>query len=283
MNFVSCHDVDGMSYVTGDLSSQRIVSTISGAGIILFCESEYACFRLFRRRTTLFFFITQLAIWASALTTALSTSIYFLPYLRVLPMLVLISIARFVENMSYPIMMLLRLRFVQNFPIYIMYIPVILATIFTALRYYWIRSVLAGGRYCFNIYHIIQPIVIIILTVEYIVINIFFIVIAIKHFQNIVHVRSAVIINLIVIVLECAVVVIAFVVTEQCFMPNIILCVITIVDQIKVRLEIEILSYIVQSVREPERRTRQSVTERNKFFHPLDFFLSRTGAAGLTN
>jgi hypothetical protein len=273
-----------MSYATGDLSSQRIVSTISGAGIILFCESEYACFRLFRRRTTLFFFIAQLAIWSSALTTALSTSIYFLPYLRVLPMLVLISIVRFVQNLNYPIMMLLRLRFVQKFPIYIMCIPVILATIFTALRYYWIRSILAGGRYCFHIYHIIQPIVIIILTVEYIVINIFFIVIAIKHFQNIVHVRSAVIINLIVIALECAVVVIAFVVTEQCFMPNIILCVTAIVDQIKVRLEIEILSYIAQSVRERERCTRhETVTERNKFYHPLDFFLSRTGAAGLTD
>jgi hypothetical protein len=279
MNFVSCHNVDGMSYATGDLSSQRIVSIISGAGIILFCESEYACFRLFGRRTTLFFFIAQLAIWASASETALSTSIYFLPYLRVLPMLVLISIVRFVQNVSYPIMMLLRLRFVQNFPIYIMYIPVILATIFTALRYYWILSVLTGGRDCFHIYYIIQPITTIILDTQYIAINVFFVVVAIKYFQDIVHIRSAVIINLIVIAIECTVVVIAFVVTEQCFMPNIILCVISIADQIKVRLEIEILSYIVQLARERERHTRHvTVTERNI----LNIFSSRTGAAGLT-
>lgn len=235
---------------TGDLSSQRIVSGICGAGIVLFCESQYSCLRLFRRKTTFFFFMTQLAILASALETALSASIYFLSNLRTLPMLIIISIVRFVQNISYPTMILLRLKLVQNFSIYIMGIPVILSTILTALRYFWIRSVLLGAEYCFHIFYIIQPVTTAILVVEYISINIFFIMMAIKHFENIVHIRCAVIVNIIVIIIECVVVIAEFAIKEHCFMPNIILCIITISDQIKVRFEIEILSYIVQSVRQ---------------------------------
>jgi hypothetical protein len=234
--------------MSGDLSSQRIISAICGVGIELFCESQYSCLRLFRRKTTLFFFVAQLAICTSTLMTALSASIYFLPDLRVLPMLILISILKFAQNVSYPLMILIRLRWVRNFSIYIMTIPVISATVFTALRYFWIRSVLAGEKYCFHIFNIIQSITSIILSVQYVVINLFFIVIAIKHFENIVHIRWVVIVNIIVIALQCVVVVIEFVVIEECFMPNIILCVISIADQIKVRLEIEILSYIAQSV-----------------------------------
>jgi hypothetical protein len=269
-----------MSSATDDLSSQRLISGICSAGIVVFCESQLSCQKLFKRRTTLFFFMAQLAICSSAVMTALSTSTYFSHNLRVLPMLVLISIVSFVQNVSYPIMILLRLRLVRNFPIYIMYIPVILGIVLTSLRYFWIRSIITGGRYCYNVYHIIQPITTIIFDTQYIIINIFFIVIAIKQFRNIVHIRSAVIVNIIVIILECVMVVVEFVVAELC----IILCIISIAYQIKVRLEIEILSYIVQSARERERRTGdedQSVTEGNKFCNPFYLFLSRSRTAGL--
>lgn len=234
------------NFVSHDLSSERIISATCSAGVIIFCESQLSCFKLFKQRTTLFFFMAQLAICSSALETALSASAYFSDNVRVLPMLVIISITIFVYNVSYPIMVFLRLRLVQKFSKYIMYIPVALAVVMTALRYYWIRTIVTGGRYCYNMYHIIQPITTIILNTQYIVINIFFIVIAIKHFENIVHTRCAIIVNVIVIALECVMVAIEFIVPELC----IILCVISIVDQIKVRLEIEILSYIVKSILE---------------------------------
>lgn len=232
------------NFSSHDVSSQRIVSAICSAGIILFCESQLTCFKVFKRRTTLFFFMAQFAICTSALETALSTLAYFSENVRILPMLVIISITIFVQNVSYPIMVLLRLSIVQKFPKYIIYIPLILAIILTSLRYFWIHTIVTGGRYCYNVYHIIQPITTIILNTQYIIINLFFIAIAIKHFQNIVHTRSTVIVNIVVILIECVIVAIEFIVPELC----IILCIISITDQIKVRLEIEILSFIVQSV-----------------------------------
>ena len=49
-----------------------------------------------------------------------------------------------------------------------------------------------------------------------------------------------------------------------------------IVSQTKVRLEIEILSYIVQSARE---RHTSSEGERNKYCRAFDFFLRRSRTA----
>ena len=103
-----------------------------------------------------------------------------------------------------------------------MYIPIILAIILNLLRYFWIHTIVTGGSYCYNVYHIIQPITTIILNTQYILINLFFIVIAINHFQNIVHTRCAVIVNIIVIMIECVILAIEFFVPELC----VILCVI---------------------------------------------------------
>lgn len=263
-----------------DLSSQRLISGISGGGIVLLCESEYSALKLFKRRTTIFFFVCQLSIWSSALQTALSVSIYFLPDLQVLLMLVIILIARFVLLMNYPMMILLRLRLVRDFSIYIMYIPVIISVILIILRYFWIRWILIGGNYYFHVYFIARIITSIIVAAEFTIINIFFIVIAIKHFENVVHIRSAVIVNIIVIVLQCVVVLIEIIVINQ----SIVLCVIFFVDQIKTRLEIEILSYIVQSIESTRERLisdeYESVTENNSC-HAFDFFSSRSRTAGL--
>jgi hypothetical protein len=259
----------------------RLISGICGAGIVLLCESEYSALKLFKQRKTLFFFICQLVIWSSALETALAASVYFLPDLRLLPMLVIISIIKFLQNVSYPIMILLRLRFVRNFSIYAICIPVVVGVVLTTLRYFFIRWILTGEKYYFYGFFIVQIITTIILTAQSIVINIFFIVIAIKHFEKIVDIRSAVIVNIIVIILECVVVLIEFIITDGW----IVLCVISIVAQIKARLEIDILSYIVQSTESArERRASgedESETERNRFLIALDFFSLRCRAVGL--
>jgi hypothetical protein len=229
-----------MSSATDDLSSQRLISGICSAGIVLACESEFSCLKLFKRRTSLFFFVTQLAIWSSALLTALTVSIYFLPNLQVLPMLVIILITKFTQNMSYPLMILLRLTYVHKFPVIIMYIPVVLSVILATLRVFWVRWILTGESYYFNVFFIIQPISTALFTVQNIIINIFFIIIAIKYFPNVVHVRSVVIVNIIVIILECVRILQEFLIPNQI----ITLSVIAIIAQIEVRLEIEILSYI---------------------------------------
>jgi hypothetical protein len=240
-----------------------LVSGICGAGIVLFCESQYSCLRLFRQKTTLFFFMAQLAILTSVLQMILTALIYFLSNLRVLTMLILILIVNFAINISYPIMILLRLKLIQNFSRYIMVIPLILATTFTALKYFWICSILSSGEYCFQIFHIIRLITTTILGVQNIAINIFFILIAIKNFQNIVHTRCTIIVNIIAITLEFLIVAIEFIVNEQSFILYIMPSVVSISQQIKVRLEIEILSYIVQSVHQQQERINNDEFIRN--------------------
>jgi hypothetical protein len=258
-----------------------LIAAAGGAGFVILCESEYACFRLFKRRTTLFFYACQLAILSSAFLSTWNILLYFDQNLRVLSIFVISVIIKCINDMSYPIMILLRLRFIHDFPIIIIYVPVILAIIATPLRFFNIRWLLTGEEYYFHALFIVQPILTVLLTVEYIIINIFFIVIGIKHFENIIQIRSIVIINMIVIVLECAGGELLFLFMDKW----IALCIIPIVYQTKVRLEIEILSYIAQSAHERHNPSQQlgfsedqSVTEGNKFCH---FFLSRSRAAGL--
>jgi hypothetical protein len=262
-------------------SSQNIISGICGVGIALFCESEYSCLILFKRRTSLFFFMCQLAICSNAAETALAISICLLPNLRVLPMLVMVLISDFTQNMSYPIMMLLRLRIVHKFPVIIMCIPVVLSVLLTIPGFFWIYWVLTGKKYDFNISFIVQLITTITLTAEFIIINIFFIMIAIKYFQDIVHIKSIIIVNIIAIIFECVALLVQFLISDQW----IILSVTSIVPQIILRLEIVTLSYIVHSaevVREQLINSEYESQISNKFCHIFDFFLSRIRATGLT-
>ena len=142
-------------------------------------------------------------------------------------------------------MILLRLRFVRSFSRAIIYIPVVVAIIFTALKYFRIHWALTGESY--DVYFvIILPITTIVLAVQNIVINIFFIAIAMKRYENIVHVKSVIIVNIIVIILECLKIVMEFLVVDK----RVIASAISVDGQIKVRLEIVILSYIIQTVRE---------------------------------
>ena len=234
----------------------ELVSAMCGAAVVLACESEYSSLKLFKRRTTLFFFTCQLAIWSSALEIALTASLYFVIGLRILlPILIVSLIVQCMTYISYPSMILLRLRFVRNFPEMIMYIPIVLAVIFTALKYFWIHWALTGENY--HIYFlIILTTTTVVLTVQNMVINIFFIVIAMKRYENMVHVRSVIIVNIIVIMLECLRIVIEFIDLDKW----VIWPARSVVDLIKVRLEIEILSYIVQTVREHRSSSQEEST-----------------------
>jgi hypothetical protein len=233
----------------------NLVSAMCGAAVVLACESEYSSLKLFKRRTTLFFFACQLAIWSTALGTALSALVYFLIYLKVLPMLIVISIVQCIECISYPIMILLRLRFVRNFSEMIMYIPIVIGVIFTALRYFWIHWALTDESY-YIYFLIILPIITVVLTVQSIIINIFFIVIAMKRYENIVHVKSVIIVNIIVIILECLEIAMEFLDVDKW----VITTARSVVSQIEVRLEIEILSYITQTIRERISSQSEEIT-----------------------
>jgi hypothetical protein len=196
------------------------------------------------------------------LSSALSSACIILqdlgPNLRTPPMFVITVISRCIHDMSYPIMILLRLRFIHDFSRIIMYIPVVLAIIVASLKFFIIRWLLTDEEYYLHILFIILPIITVLFAVEYITINIFFIVLAIKYFENIVHIRHVVIINIIVIISECVTGEIPVLLANTWGWP--ILCVIFIIAQIQVRLEIEILSYIVHSVR--ERQTESEGTSQ---------------------
>ena len=87
----------------------------------------------------------------------------------------------------------------------------------TAPDLFWIHWVLTGDWYDFKISFIIQLMTTIALTIEFIVINIFFIMLTIKCYEYIVHIKSVVITNVIVIILECVAVLVQFLIFDQCF------------------------------------------------------------------
>jgi hypothetical protein len=219
--------------------ANELVSAACGAGFVVLCESEYNSWRLFKKKKTLFFAITQLAILSTALGTALGGLIYFIPSLRILPMLVIILIDRLAQNISYPIMILLRLKIICSFPTAIMYIPILLAT----FKYFWISWILTGSRYYFNTFSILELVALATLSIQSIAINIFFIIQAVKKFDHVIHIKYVIIVIIIIIILECSVVI-----TAILFLSDWALWVaISIVYQIKTRLEISILAYITES------------------------------------
>jgi hypothetical protein len=225
----------------------ELVSALCSAGVVIFFESEYAYFRIFKRKTSLFSYVCQLSILSTALQIAVISIVYFIPSLRILPMLVVITIIKFLTDSSYPMMILLRLRLVILFPTTIMYIPLVLAAILAGLRYFWTLWILTGDKYYFNIYYIIQPITSTLLAIEDISINVFFIIVAIKHFNTVIRVKN--------IILECVKVTVEFTLPDVWITSSVI----SIVIQIKTRLQIMVLANIVGSAR--ERRTPTSTSQ----------------------
>lgn len=224
-----------------DLSFQRLVSAACGSGFVILCESEYLCWKLFKRRN-MFFFVCQLAIISSAIANALMSVIYFASDLRQLPMLIVLLLVIFVMIVSYPIMMLLRLRIIYNFHFLYMFIPVMQGILCTILLQFWIKWTLTKNNHDYRIYSIIGPFATISTTVQNIAINVFFIILAKKKFTNTIHVKNVIIINIIVILLECLVVI-----TE--FLFSSIWTTAPISYQIRVRLELSVLVYIVEPYR----------------------------------
>jgi ribose/xylose/arabinose/galactoside ABC-type transport system permease subunit len=75
------------------------ISAACGAGAVLVCESEYLCWKLFKRKN-IFFFVCQLAILSSAIATAVNGVIHLVPDV---PMFIVMLIVGFIMVTSYPI------------------------------------------------------------------------------------------------------------------------------------------------------------------------------------
>lgn len=127
-----------------DLIFQKLVLAVCGTSCVILFESEYACCRLFRDRTSLFFFVCQLAILSSAIQSALISLIYFVPELITLPILIRILLIWLVMDISCPMMILLRLRILYTLHLTVMCIPIIQSFVWIALKYFLGKLVING-------------------------------------------------------------------------------------------------------------------------------------------
>lgn len=227
-----------------DLVLQKLILTASGAGFVLLCESEYLCWKLFKRKISIFFFTCQLAILSSAIATIFSLVIS-ISSLQTLPVLVIIALIDFVIVISYPMMILLRLRIICRIHSIIMCMPIIHATVWAILRYFEIKWYLTHNDYYYHTFYIIRPIFSSTLYIQNIIINVFFIILSNNKFRNLIHVRNVIIINIIVILIECTLLVTEFI------YPS-IWSGIGIFYQIIVRLELSVLDYIIEPHRRPD-------------------------------
>jgi hypothetical protein len=216
----------------------QLISASCGAGAVLVCEAEYLCWKLFKRKN-LFFFTCQLAILSSAISTAINGVIHLAPNVPQFPMFITILILAFVMGVSYPIMLLLRLRILYRFNLIFIFIPIFQGILWTGLKYFWLSWVLTGNDY--KIYIIIQTITIVAcFGVQDIAINVFFMVLAKKKFDNIHNIRNVFIINTIAIGINILIIMCElFLVSTWVLVPVFI--------QIQVRLELTVLVYIVET------------------------------------
>lgn len=220
-----------------DLPLKRLIAAASGAGFVILCESEYACCNLFKDKTSLFFFICQLAILSSALQTALTSLVYFKPVLQTLSMLIVILLIRLVMDISYPMMTLLRLKIICKLHPVLMYIPIFQAVVWIALKYFWVIWILTGKYY--SEASIILRATIGLTIIQNIIINILFIVVAKRKFENTIHLKYVVIVNVILIMIECIILASSFLLFSSWDLGSIMF-------QISIRLEITVLVYIVK-------------------------------------
>lgn len=221
---------------------QNLISGICGAGVVILCESEYSSWRLFKRKTSLFFLVTQLAILSCASINALASLLYFIPSLQILAMFIIFALVKFVTDVAYPIMMLLRLKLICRISKIIMWIPLLLGILWLVLKYFWINCISTSSNHSCQIFLIIQIITAICFAVENVIINIFFAIIVIKKFKNTINIGCMIIVTIIIIILECFIIIVEFLYLIIWFQW----VVVAIVSQLKVRFEIEILAYIVE-------------------------------------
>lgn len=159
-------------------------------------------------------------------------------------MLTLVTLASVVSIASYPMMILLRLKIICRIHPIIMYIPIIHAIIWGILRYFLIKWYLTHDNYYYHIFYIVRPTITTTFSIQNIIINVFFIILAKKKFTNLIYVRNVIIINIIVILIECVIVI-----TE--FLYPIVWDFILIPYQIMIKLELSVLDYIIETYRRP--------------------------------
>src|ERR1700692_2645526 len=149
----------------------ELVSAACSAGLVILSESEYLCWKLFKRKMSVFFVVSQLAILSSAMSTALSGLSFFISYLDKLPMFVVTPVVRFVMVVSYPMMILLRLKIICNIHPIIMCVPIMQGILWITLRYFLIQWKLTNDNYYYNIFYIVRAIATSVFTAQGIVIN----------------------------------------------------------------------------------------------------------------
>jgi hypothetical protein len=228
----------------------RYVAASVGAGIVIFLESEYSAWRLFQRRQTLFFYVCQFAILSSALFNGISAYAYFTPAMEIVPLYTINTIVEIVMVVSYPTMILLRLRLIYHLHPLVLCAPMLQGILWLVLGIYQTKFALTKDQHFYRVAYILQLTGMVILMVQDVIINVFFIMAARKTFSDVIHIRYVIVVNMVVIALQIA----SATLTLLFFYINgSALKVIPAIDPVKVRLEIMILAYIAESCRTGRR------------------------------
>lgn len=228
----------------------KCIAALVGAGIVIFLESEYSAWTLFHRRQTLFFYVCQLAILSSALFNGISAYAYFTPVVEIVPLYAINTIVEIVMVVSYPTMILLRLRLIHHLHPFVLCAPMLQGILWLVLGIYQTNYALTMDQHFYRVAYILQLTGMVILMVQDVIINVFFIMVARKNFSDVIHIRYVIGVNTMVIALQIASVALTF------YFFNIgssALKVIPVIEPIKVRLEIMILAYIAETCRTGRR------------------------------
>lgn len=222
------------------------VAASVGAGIVIFLESEYSAWRLFQRRQTLFFYACQLAIFSSAMFNGISAYAYITPAAEIVPLYTINTIVGILLAVSYPTMILLRLRLIYHLHPLVICAPMLQGILWLVLGIYQTKSALTLDQYFYRVAYILQLTGIVILMVQDVIINVFFIMVARNSFSDVIHIRYVIVVNTMVIALQIASVALTLLFF---YIDSSALKAIPIIEPIKVRLEIMILAYISDSCR----------------------------------
>jgi hypothetical protein len=227
------------------------IAALVGAGIVIFLESEYSAWRLFQRRQTLFFCVCQLAILSSALFNGISAYAYFTPAVEIVPLYTVNTIVEILMVVSYPTMILLRLRLIYHLHPLVLCAPMLQGILWLVLGIYQTKFALTKDQHFYRVGYILQLTGMVLLMVQDVIINVFFIRVARKNFSDVIHIRYVIAVNMMVIALQIAS---AALTIGFFYIDNSALKIIPVIEPIKVRLEIMVLAYIAESSR-TERRS----------------------------
>ncbi|CZR50396.1 uncharacterized protein PAC_00268 [Phialocephala subalpina] len=180
------------------------IAALVGAGIVIFLESEYSAWRLFQRRQTLFFCVCQLAILSSALFNGISAYAYFTPAVEIVPLYTVNTIVEILMVVSYPTMILLRLRLIYHLHPLVLCAPMLQGILWLVLGIYQTKFALTKDQHFYRVGYILQLTGMVLLMVQDVIINVFFIRVARKNFSDVIHIRYVIAVNMMVIALQIA-------------------------------------------------------------------------------